>query len=441
MLYSFTFEQKHDWTRPFARQAEIQQYMFDCVKKYELEPHIRYEHDLSEATWDDDACTWHLRTTDGWTTSADVLISALGMFNVTRWPDIPGLAHFEGHAVHTAAWPSAGLDLRGKTVAVIGTAASATQLIPEIARDVDTLFVCQRTANWVFPKDDDVLSDIQLEERRRDPQIGLGIRKELLDYFEQLLTWDKPEMMKELADKGLANLTAVEDLETRKKLYPQLPFGSQRPLFSNDFYPAFNRPNVHLITDGITAITRTGVQTEDGIERTIDVLILATGYHADRYLSVVDVTGRAGLKLREVWRDGAQAYLGITVSGFPNLFMLYGPNTNTGSILYMLELQTDYIVGKLQHMEREDIAYLDVRRDVMDRYNEAVQRDIAAVEPWRTIGTKYYRAASGRLVTQWPLNMAAYEARTLEADESSFEIVTFDSPTRAGASGRPTRQR
>jgi cyclohexanone monooxygenase len=410
-----------DWTHVSAAQPEIKAYMQHCVKRYELEPHIRFNADLCEARWDDDQCRWRLRTTDGWTTSSDVFISALGMFNQLHWPDIPALEDFAGQVIHTANWPEAGIDFRGKTVAVIGSAGSATQAIPEIASEAAELLVYQRTTNWVVPKEDEPYSKAELEEMRLHPEVGLEIRNEYLDYFEALLTFDKPEMMKELEEKALENLAAVEDAETRRKLYPQLPFGSQRLLFSNNFYPTFNRDNVELVTDEIGSITPRGVRTVDGRERPADVLILATGYRTDKFLSVVEVVGRRGVRLEEAWRDGAHAYLGIMVSDFPNLFMLYGPNTNQGVILYMLELQVDYIVGKLEHMRQNGITWLDVRREVMEQYNDALQRDLDAVEVLHTIGSKYYRAASGRIVTQWPHTMATYAARTTAPDPDAFE--------------------
>jgi cation diffusion facilitator CzcD-associated flavoprotein CzcO len=266
---------------------------------------------------------------------------------------------------------------------------------------------------------------------RENPALGLAIRKKYHDFFEMLVTFDKPEMMAELRKKGLENLAQVEDPETRRKLHPALPLGSQRPLFSNEFYPTFNRPNVALVTDEIEAITPRGIRTKDGRERTVDVLVLATGYAANKYLSVIEVVGRDGLRLKEAWKDGPLAYLGITTSGFPNLFMLYGPNTNNGSILYMLERQVDYVLDKLAYMEAEGLDWIDLRREVMEAYNESLQRDMDAVEVWRTPGSKYYRAASGRIVTQWPHNMAEFAARTRAPDADAFERGRRAEPVRA----------
>ena len=424
LLYSFTFEQKVDWTRTCARQPEIRQYMQHCVDKYGLGPHIRFNSELREARWDEDEARWVLRTTDGWTTSSDVLISGLGMFNQLRWPDIRGLEDFGRQVVHTGNWPEGGVDVSGKNVAVIGCAASATQAVPELAKDAASLVVYVRTANWIVPKEDDAYTEAQLEELRANPEIGLAKRNEYLDWAEAVLTFDKPDLLKELEDAAFENLAVVEDPETREKLRPRVPFGSQRILFSNDFYPTFNRDNVELVADAIESVTTEGVVTADGRERKADVLVLATGYDTTRFLSVIDVVGRGGVRIEDEWRDGAQAYLGITVAGFPNLFMLYGPNTNQGSILLMLEREVDYIVRKLEHMRDNDLAWLDVRREVMHAYNETLARHLDSLEVLKTVGTKYYRAGfspTGRIVTQWPYTMAEYEARTTTPDEDAFE--------------------
>ena len=421
-LYSFSFEQKPDWSRPYAGYAEIRAYMQHCVDKYEVAPHIQFNTGIGGARWDDTQCEWHLDTTDGRSIVADVFISALGMFTEIQWPDIAGLKDFKGQLLHTALWPE-GVDLRGKTVAVIGSAASAVQLIPEVAKEAIQLFVYQRTANWVLPKEDTPYSEEQLEQMRRDPSIGRKIREEQFAFYELLLLFDKPELMVDVKKMALDNLQTVADPEMRARMLPNVPLGSQRPLFSNDFYPAFNRPNVELVTDPIVRLTAAGVKTEDGIERKVDVVILATGYAANKFLSVIDVSGRNGVSLKDAWRDGPQAYLGITTAGFPNLFMFYGPNTNNGSILYMLESQADYISRKVDALGTNDIRSIDVRQNVMDDYNAAIQRDINVVEVWRVVGTKYYRSASGRVVTQWPHNMTTYRERTSVPDLEAFQTL------------------
>ena len=421
LLYSFTFEQKLDWTRTCARQPEIREYMQHCVDKYGLGPHVRFGAEIREARWDEGESRWQLSLADGSTVAADVFISGLGMFNELNWPDIDGLDGFAGRVVHTGDWPEEGLEVRGKRVAVIGCAASATQAVPQLAKDASSLVVYLRTANWVVPKEDDAYTEEQLEEFRSNPAIGMAKRNEYLDWVEAVLTFDKPVMLKELEESAHENRSVVEDPVTREKLRPRVPFGSQRILFSNDFYPTFNLPHVELVDDPIEAVTAAGVRTAEGREREADVLILATGYDTTKFLSVIEVVGRGGARIEDVWQDGAHAYLGLAVSGFPNLFMLYGPNTNQGSILLMHEYGCDYIVRKLERMRANGLAWIDVRQEVVDEYNDALQRHLGTVEVLQTIGTKYYRAASGRIVTQWPYTMAEYRERTTRPDEDAYE--------------------
>lgn len=420
-LYCFRFEQKSDWTRTHACQEEIREYLAHCVEKYGIAPFIRYDTEVKGARWDDERRDWTLELGDGGRVRTQVFVSAIGMFNEIRSPDIAGLEDFTGSTLHSARWPDYA-DLRGKRVAVIGTAASAIQMIPEIAKQAAQLSVYQRSANWVFPKEDRMFSTGELDTFRKSPEAGLKVRKDLHDFFELFLPFNDAGLMQMVADRARANLENVRDPVLRQKMLPDVPVCSQRPLFSDDYYPTFNRNNVELVTEPIERVTATGIRTKDGVERPIDVLVLATGYAANKFLSVIEVTGRKGLRLDEAWRDGPQAYLGMTTSGFPNLFMLYGPNTNNGSIIYMLECQAEYITKKIAYMREHDIETMDVRREVMDRYNEELQRDLEAVEVWRTYSTKYYRSSSGRIVTQWPHNMGAYEARTTTPDIEAFEV-------------------
>jgi cation diffusion facilitator CzcD-associated flavoprotein CzcO len=421
LMYSFSFEQKVDWARPFATQPEILEYMTEIVDRYELAPHIRLHSEIRQARWDDARSAWRITTSEGWTTSSDVLVSALGMFNRLRWPDIPGFEDFAGLTVHSGAWPEDGVDLRGKAIAVIGSAASAVQMIPPLADEASRLDVYQRTANWVFPKDDTPYTARELEERRRDPSIAHALRQEFFEFFERMMSFDE-ELVAELLVKGRENLLNVHDPELRERLRPRLPFGAQRPLNSDVYYPTFNREHVTLITDPIAEITPGGVRTADGIERPVDVLVLATGYEANRFLSVIDVVGRDGLHLNDLWAEGPHAFRGVMVAGFPNLFMLYGPNTNTGSILQMLEYQADYAVAKVQRLEREGLAWIDVRREAMDAYNAALQADIAKVTWWQEVGSRYFRHESGRIVTQFPGNMAAFSRMLFAPDDDAYDV-------------------
>ena len=420
LVYGFSFEHKADWSKPFAPQPEIRRYVQDVADKYGVTPHVRFEAKVTSAEWDETQGAWTITTEDGWTTSSRVLISALGMFNRLHWPEIRGLQEFAGTTVHSAAWPEGGVDVAGKAVAVIGTAASAVQMVPELAKEAGSLQVYQRTANWIFPKEDTVYTAEQLEEFRRDPASLDGPRAEIVDYFERLVTYDQPALIEDLRAGAMENLAQVKDPDLRRKLVPTVPIGAQRPLFSSTFYPTLNEDHVELVTDPISHVTPGGIVTADGRERAVDVLVAATGYDTSRFLSVIEVTGREGRTLTEEWAHGAYAYKGMTVPGFPNLFMLYGPNTNNGSIIWMLEMQADYIAGKLRRIRDEDLHAIEVRADVTEAYNEGLQSDINAIEAWRTTGSRYYRAASGRIVTQWPGNMAAFRRLLAEPDDGAY---------------------
>ena len=281
----------------------------------------------------------------------------------------------------------------------------------------------QRTANWVLPKPDDPFSEQQLEQFRTDPNAALAVRQEIFERGDGGMTFEDPVRLAEMEAAGLAAIAGVEDPELRRKLRPQHPFGCKRPLLSNDYYAAFNRPNLELVTDAIERITKDAVVTVDGKTRRVDTLILATGFSTTKYLSAIEVTGRAGRRIDEAWSDGACAYLGITTAGFPNLFMLYGPNTNNGSILAMIEYQVDYALAQIQRIANERLAWIDVRPEPMERYNEEIQRAIERVAVWQANCNGYYRSPSGRVVTQWPHSMSEFKRRTTTRDADAYEVA------------------
>ena len=421
-LYSFSFEIKPDWSRPYAGQSEILDYLTHCARKYGLYPFIRLGDGVRAMRWDETRAHWTLILDSGAKVRARSVVSAQGMFNELVYPKIPGLDTFAGASFHSARW-SHDHDLTGRRVAVIGSAASAVQFVPEITARVADLILYQRTANWVLPKADTPFTPEELERFRRHPEAVTALRRRLHDELEGLITFSDPEALRAAEEAGLENLSVVKDPEVRRKLVPTHPFGCKRPLLSNVYYPVFNEPHVTLVTTAITEVRPGGVVTEDGIERPADTLILATGFQTGRYLSAIEVIGRGGRRIEDAWRNGAEAYLGMTTSGFPNLFMLYGPNTNNGSILYMLERQVDYVIRALGRLEDERLAWMDVRRDVMARYNDALQRDIGAVAVWQAGCNGYYRAPSGRVVTQWPHNMAEFTRRTATDDADAFEVA------------------
>jgi len=421
-LYSFSFERKVDWTRPYATQPEIRAYLEHCVQAHGLAPHLRLGTGVSAARWDDAAAVWHVDLDDGTTATVDVLISAMGMFNDLHWPEIPGLEDFAGTMFHSARWNHAH-DLAGERVAVIGSAASAVQFVPEIAKVVAQLHVFQRSPEWVAPKEDTPFTPEQLERFRTDPSAADEERTKIWTWVDLAQTFANPEARELARERGLANLAQVEDPDLRRRLTPDFPYGCKRPLISSDWYPTFNRPNVELVTDPIAKVTADAVVTVDGRERVVDTIVVATGFDTTRFLSAIPVTGRGGRRIEDAWAGGAQAYLGITVTGFPNLFMLYGPNTNNGSIIWQIECQVAYTLRQLQRMDDEGLAWIDVRQDVMDDYNTRLEHDLDAVEVWAAAAChNYYRNATGRIVTQWPHGMGAYREWTTRPDPDAYEV-------------------
>jgi cation diffusion facilitator CzcD-associated flavoprotein CzcO len=348
-----------------------------------------------------------------------VLIAGLGMFNELNWPVIPGMDDFAGHSFHSARWDW-DHDLTGERVGVIGSAASAVQFVPEIAPEAGRLFVFQRAANWVLPKLDTPYTEEELEHFRAHPEAVLAKRQEIFDSVDPRITFADPEAVAMQTKLGLEAIEVVEDPEVRRKLTPTVPYGCQRPLLSNYYYPTFNRPNVELVTEPIERITEHGIVTTDGVERECDTIVYATGFKTTQYLSAIEVTGRGGVRIADAWADGAHAYLGVTTAGFPNLFMLYGPNTNNGSIIYMIEAQVEYAVRHIQWMDREGLAWIDVRPEVEAEYNDHLQADMARVGPWTAGNCHNYYWAGGRIVTQWPHSMSEYRRRTEAPDEDAF---------------------
>lgn len=421
-LYSFSFAPKADWSRTYASQGEILDYMEQCVDNLGLRQHLRLGTGVRSARWDEARSSWTVTTEEGEEIVADVVITSTGMFGVHVWPEIEGRETFAGISVHTAEWP-ADLDLAGQRVAVVGSAASAVQLAPEVARVATQLHLFQRSANWVLPKADTPYTPEQLAEFAADPATVADLRAALLEQFGSGFSFVDEEARRACEELGLGNISVVEDPELRQKLVPTSPWGCQRPLFSNVYYPTFNQPNVELVTDPITRITPTGVVTADGVQRDVDVIVYATGYETTRYISAIDITGRDGLHIEKAWADGAHAYLGVTTAGFPNLFMLYGPNTNHGSIITMIEYQMDYVRRMLERMDRDGLAWVDVRPETVKAYDERLQRDLDEVTVWDAGCHQYYRVPSGRIVTQWPHSMQRYRELTAAPDpDNAYEL-------------------
>jgi len=422
--YCYSFEAKTDWSRKWVRQPEILAYLEHCVDKYGLRPHLRLGTEIAGARFAAASGVWHLRTAGGAEIEADVVVCSLGQLNRPSIPDIPGLDSFAGPSFHSARWDH-GVDLTDKNVAVIGTAASAVQIIPEIAARVRRLYVFQRSPNWVLPKLDYAYSERQLHLFARLPWLARLYRWWLwlsAEIFLLPAIQRRPFLSKRLTQVAEEHLkTQIPDPELRRVLRPDYPIGAKRILITDDYYPALRRDNVELITDPIDHIGTNAVVTRDQVSRAVDVVVLATGFSTTTFLAPLSIEGLDGRRLADEWRDGACAYLGITVAGFPNFFMMYGPNTNLGhnSIVFMIECQTTYIMDCLRALDRLGLSRIDVRRPVQDAYNDELQRELRRTA-WAVPAKSWYKTAAGRITNNWPGSTIRYWWKTRKADLRAF---------------------
>ncbi|GAA2502662.1 flavin-containing monooxygenase [Winogradskya humida] len=405
-LYSYSFAPNRDWSRRFPPHQEILSYLQRCADDLGITAAIRFGTEVEAAAWDDDAHHWRLRLADGSELIADVLVPAVGQLSRPAIPDLPGADRFAGIALHTARWDPA-LSLASKRVAVIGTGASAIQLVPAIAGTARSVTVFQRSAPWTLPKPDRRYGGLH----RRFPALMRLARAgtwAMTVFTGAALLGNRPAAWFLQTVSAAQRRWQVRDPVLRAQVTPAEPMGCKRVLFTSTWLPALTRPDVDLVTTPIDTLTPHGVRTTDGTEHPCDILVYGTGFAATEFLVPLDVSGRGGRKLADVWRDGAHAYLGMTVPGFPSLFLIYGPNTNTGntSVLYFHETQARYLTQAVRRLTP-----LDVRPEVADSYDEELQRRLAG-SVW-TACRSWYRTATGRVVTNWPGSAAEYRRRAV----------------------------
>jgi cation diffusion facilitator CzcD-associated flavoprotein CzcO len=362
-LYSFSFAPNADWSRSFSPQAEILEYLKGCADRYGIRRFVRFGHEVKAARWDDQAQRWCIETSQGeWT--AQVLVAGMGPLSEPSTPELSGLDTFEGTTFHSAAWDHAH-DLTGERVAVVGTGASSIQFVPQIQPEVAGLQVYQRTAPWIVPRTDRRISRLERFLLRRMPGVQRAWRAAIY-WGRETYAWGfvKPRRIRHLQRLAIAHMRRqVRDPGLREKLTPDYVIGCKRILISNDYYPALTRPNVEVVTDGITEVRPHSIVTADGTERTVDTIIFGTGFHVTDPPAAGRLWGEGGILLADAWRDGMEAYLGSTIAGFPNLFMLIGPNTGLGhtSMVFMIESQISYVLDCLRTMDEQGLASVDVR--------------------------------------------------------------------------------
>lgn len=412
ILYSYSFHQKKRWARRYATQAEILGYLNDVVENFSLRRHLVLETEVQACEYDDSERAWQIRTAGGDVHRFDAVISCLGMLNDPLLPSIPGLDTFPGVAIHTSRWPS-DLDVKGKRVALVGTGSSAAQVAPAIAGTVKSLHLFQRQPGWVLPKPD-------VENGRDLPgRAGPVTRlRRLWQYLRREMAHGKYDMgstrnsrQQRLATEYLEQ--AVTEPALRDAVRPTYPFGCKRAVRDSNFYPALARDNVIVVPQALARVDGSVCVGSDGEAAEVDVLVLATGFRAQDFLRTMEVVGPDGRSLRESWDavGGPEAFLGVSVPGFPNFFIAYGPNSNTAttSMVFVLERQIEHIVRCLAHVRRRGLSGIAVRPATHRAFNRWLQKSISETV-WTAECHNYFRTESGKVVTNWPHTSITYAA-------------------------------
>jgi cation diffusion facilitator CzcD-associated flavoprotein CzcO len=425
-LYSFSFAPNPHWDRAYPMRDQILEYLHDCTDRFGIRPHVHLRSELMGARWMADGRHWELETSTG-PLAARVLIAAPGLLSEPFIPVLPGIERFEGNAFHTAQWDHSD-DLTGKRVALLGSGATAVQVVPEIQPIVSRLHVFQRTPPWVIPHMDHPVAGAMRDLYRRVPQMQrlsrawiYGLRETMVMGIVHDRRWVKAQEL----NARLHLRRQVADPELRERLTPDYDIFCKRIILSSRWYPAIQEPNVDLVTSGVRELREQSIVDGDGVEREIDTLILATGFKPAELPIAERIHGRDGRSLAELWNGSPEAYLGTTVTGFPNLLFLYGPNLNTGhtSIVYMLESQIAYALDALDTMRRTGAAEFDVRPEAQAAYNEKLQERLADTV-WNTGGcSSWYLDRNGRNSIQWPGFTFEYRRRTKRFDPEAYRLT------------------
>lgn len=438
-LYSFSFAPNPLWSRAYSPQSEIWDYLRRCAERFGILPHIRWKSELLDATWDEREQCWQLTTSQG-RLAADMLILGNGPLSEPSLPAIPGIEAFAGTLFHSARWDHAH-DLSGERVAVIGTGASAIQFVPQVQPRVGRLTLFQRTPPWIIPRLDHAIPDWQKALYDGLPFTQRLVRAAIYGRQEvgALGLVYRPKMMREAQKVAWKHLhRQVADAELRAKLTPNYLMGCKRILLSDDFYPALTHDNVEVVTESIREVRAHSIVTADGQERAIDTIICATGFHVTDMGIAQRVHGRDGRSLGDAWNDGPRAYLGAAIAGFPNLFLLIGPNTGVGhtSMVYMIESQITYVLDCLRRMRRTELRVVEVRPEAQRAYNDEIQRRMRGTV-WTSGCASWYLDAHGRNSTLWPGFTFAFRRRTRHFDLGSYETTPMGAERVGALIGRP----
>lgn len=431
-FYSYSFALNPKWSKTYANQPEILDYLERVADRSRLGDRLMANTRVTTLSWSDTDHEWTVVTESGAAYTFDAVVSAVGMLDVPNIPDIPHREAFRGRVFHSSEWDHS-TSTAGERVASIGTGASAVQYVPAIAAQTEHLTVFQRTPIWVSPRFDEPFTPEQQELFERAPAEARKLRDAAFEQYEAASfaedaqqTADSTSLARDYLHRKIA------DPALRAKLTPDYPVGCKRPLLSRDWFPTFTLPNVTLETALIAEFTEHGLRTVDGVEHPADTVVYGTGFRAADYLASLEVHGRGGVRLHDDWRDGAEGYLGTTVPGYPNLFTLYGPNTNgVTSIIYILEAQTAYIRQLLDVMDVQGLRSVEVKREVHDRYNTEIQSAMAGTV-WLANCNNYYRHPNGKIVTQFPHSGKAFADLLATVRLDDYEAVTADTALSTG---------
>lgn len=421
-LYSFSYAQRRDWSRLCSPQEEILSYLTSVASEHEVDGLVEYGADVVSCAWDDG---WTVSCADGRAWKADAVVIATGQLHQPAIPRVEGSGAFAGHSFHSARWDH-DYDLSGKRVAVIGTGASAVQFVPEIAKRAGRLYVFQRTGNWFLPRRNRAYPGAVRAVIRYVPGVQ-AFRRRFIYYYAESLTMmiRHPRTVGQIGRVRSAVFMRwqLRDPDVRRKAWPGYTFGCKRVLFSSHFLPALQRPNVELVVDPVARLTPNGIVTADGRVREVDCVIYGTGFQTTSFMLPMRVQGVDGCALSDEWADGPHAHLGMCVPGFPSLFLMYGPNTNTsgGSIIFYEEAQAAYIRQALSAVRRRGGGAIEVRREVEAASDRELQARFAGTA-W-TECDSWYRDDNGRIVTNWPGYMTDYAERVRELDPSEYEFA------------------
>ncbi len=412
-MYSFSF-MPYDWSRTHGTQPELQRYVEDIIDRFKMRDRFRFSTKVDEAAWDEEHGVYRVRLANGEENEFEAVVSCLGILNHPKYPDWPGLDEFEGVKFHSARWDH-NVDLAGKSVAFVGTGSTAAQAVPALAEMVGELYLYQRSPGWVLPKGE---RDLTEEERKTYRRFTSWQRRRLRFqlYRHHTKAYDVfrigSKLHNEARDLALKFIEEeIEDPELRRLVTPDYPFGCKRVILASTFYRSLNRANVTLVPSAVERVTKDGIVSADGVERKVDVLIMATGFQPQRFLATLEIKGRAGRSIHDFWDGNPRALLGITVPGFPNFFMCYGPNTNGGpGLMFMAERESRAIIGMLRRLERRQAKALHTRSAALDRYVAWVDKENRKRNSARFAGcTNYDFSPSGRAVLLWPRSAGFYD--------------------------------